>query len=190
MQVGWSEDFWWCEKRSELAPGLIPNRPLTTNSSIISFPVWKGQPRTTSSFPNPLQAKHTVRRTGRKIIYEQYNISTEARRGLVHEGNRCATIRSRRQALRLPVVRARPLQSWKRAHFHDRIAYAGMCRVQSCRILREIAASPGRQRGLTSAGQARAGSPFCGVLDALGPPCLTANVRRLHTLWKSSITLR
>jgi prepilin-type N-terminal cleavage/methylation domain-containing protein len=26
--------------------------------------------------------------------------------------------------------------------------------------------------------QARAGSPFCGVLDALGPPCLTANVRR------------
>jgi hypothetical protein len=25
--------------------------------------------------------------------------------------------------------------------------------------------------------QARAGSPFCGVLDALGPPCLTANVR-------------
>jgi hypothetical protein len=24
--------------------------------------------------------------------------------------------------------------------------------------------------------QARAGSPFCGVLDALGPPCLTANV--------------
>src|SRR5436305_13727763 len=30
---------------------------------------------------------------------------------------------------------------------------------------------------LTSAVQARAGSPFCGVLDALGPPCLTANVR-------------
>ena len=27
--------------------------------------------------------------------------------------------------------------------------------------------------------QARAGSPFCGVLDALAPPCLTANVRRL-----------
>jgi hypothetical protein len=26
--------------------------------------------------------------------------------------------------------------------------------------------------------QARAGSPFCGVLDALGPPCLTANVER------------
>ena len=25
--------------------------------------------------------------------------------------------------------------------------------------------------------QARAGAPFCGVLDALGPPCLTANVR-------------
>jgi hypothetical protein len=25
--------------------------------------------------------------------------------------------------------------------------------------------------------QARAGPPFCGVLDALGPPCLTANVR-------------
>ena len=24
--------------------------------------------------------------------------------------------------------------------------------------------------------QARAGLPFCGVLDALGPPCLTANV--------------
>ena len=24
--------------------------------------------------------------------------------------------------------------------------------------------------------QARAGSPFCGLLDALGPPCLTANV--------------
>ena len=24
--------------------------------------------------------------------------------------------------------------------------------------------------------QARAGSPFCGVLDAFGPPCLTANV--------------
>ena len=24
--------------------------------------------------------------------------------------------------------------------------------------------------------QARAGSPFCGVLDALGPPCLTASV--------------
>ena len=31
---------------------------------------------------------------------------------------------------------------------------------------------------LTNAVQARAGSPFCGVLDALGPPCLTANVRR------------
>jgi hypothetical protein len=28
--------------------------------------------------------------------------------------------------------------------------------------------------------QARAGSPFCGVLEALGPPCLTANVRRNH----------
>src|SRR6266850_2497412 len=28
----------------------------------------------------------------------------------------------------------------------------------------------------TSAVQARAGSPFCGVLDALGPPCLTATV--------------
>ena len=26
--------------------------------------------------------------------------------------------------------------------------------------------------------QARAGSPFCGLLDALGPPCLTANVKR------------
>ncbi len=26
--------------------------------------------------------------------------------------------------------------------------------------------------------QAGAGSPFCGVLDALGPPCLTAIVRR------------
>src|SRR6185436_14801707 len=29
---------------------------------------------------------------------------------------------------------------------------------------------------LTNAVQARAGSPFCGVLDALGPPCLTADV--------------
>jgi len=28
----------------------------------------------------------------------------------------------------------------------------------------------------TSEVQARAGSPFCGVLDALGPPCLTAGV--------------
>jgi len=30
----------------------------------------------------------------------------------------------------------------------------------------------------TSAVQARAGSPFCGVLGALRPPCLTANVGR------------
>jgi hypothetical protein len=27
--------------------------------------------------------------------------------------------------------------------------------------------------------QARAGSPFCGVLDAVGPPCLTANVSEI-----------
>jgi uncharacterized membrane protein len=40
----------------------------------------------------------------------------------------------------------------------------------------------GQSCGLTSAVQARAGSPFCGVLDALGPPCLTANVRRQPAL--------
>ena len=28
--------------------------------------------------------------------------------------------------------------------------------------------------------QARAGSPSCGVLDALGPPCLTVNVKHLE----------
>jgi hypothetical protein len=36
--------------------------------------------------------------------------------------------------------------------------------------------------GLTNAVQARAGSPFCGVLDALAPPCLTANVKHHYAL--------
>ena len=40
---------------------------------------------------------------------------------------------------------------------------------------------------LTSAVQARAGSPFCGVLDALGPPCLTANVGRGVCLAQSTV---
>ena len=35
--------------------------------------------------------------------------------------------------------------------------------------------------------QARAGSPFCGVLDAPGPPCLTANVRHCFSNHMSAV---
>lgn len=33
---------------------------------------------------------------------------------------------------------------------------------------------------MASAVQTRAGSPFCCILDAAGPPCLTANVRLFY----------
>jgi hypothetical protein len=35
--------------------------------------------------------------------------------------------------------------------------------------------------------QARAGAPFCGMLDALGPPCLTANIGWISTVPHSEV---
>jgi|ERR1035441_2774479 hypothetical protein len=47
----------------------------------------------------------------------------------------------------------------------------------------------GAEEQLTNVLQARAGSPLCFILDALGPPCLTATVDHPHRLHKGVMPL-